>query len=503
MKRAIAFVFAVSGVLGAAACGGSEGQQTPAGPETAPPAATEPPPSLAEAVYVDDLAVYQAVKVSIVSEGERAKPNAPVIAGRPALVRAHAKAATRGTRPASLEAELTVRAEGRPDVVVRDRAKALVERDDGDLDTTFDFELAEDTVTSGATLSLTLTDAATGATLTYPTEEEEPLALGARADAPSLRIKFVPIRYDAAGGRLPDLDASTVEQYRASLYKMYPAAKVDLDVRAPLPWASRVEGSGEGWDELLDAVIDQRYADRAPDDVYYVGIFTPAASAGEYCRNGCVMGVAPAAGLREVGLRVAMIVGYPGEYAEATLAQELAHAMGREHAPCGGAGGPDRKYPYARGGIGVWGYDLLTKDLIDPDGRARDFMGYCQPVWVSDYTFRGLYERMTAVEKTKRPEAQPSVESGTSGSERLPTIRVTRDGRMRPGPLVSVLPGVAAEGDATVTYESATGAAIATGKASVRSVDGTGSSLLVLRDAPQAATHVRVEAAPVVALRRR
>ncbi len=68
-----------------------------------------------------------------------------------------------------------------------------------------------------------------------------------------------------------------------------------------------------------------------------------------------------------------------------TIAHEFGHNRNLYHAPCGGAGGPDRYYPYGRGAIGAWGYDFGTGTLVPP-GQA-DFMSYCEPTWTSDYQF--------------------------------------------------------------------------------------------------------------------
>ena len=68
-----------------------------------------------------------------------------------------------------------------------------------------------------------------------------------------------------------------------------------------------------------------------------------------------------------------------------TIAHEFGHNRNLYHAPCGGAGGPDRYYPYGAGNIGAWGYDPRTGDLVPP-GRP-DFMSYCEPTWTSDYQF--------------------------------------------------------------------------------------------------------------------
>ena len=67
------------------------------------------------------------------------------------------------------------------------------------------------------------------------------------------------------------------------------------------------------------------------------------------------------------------------------LAHELGHAMHLNHAACGGAGGPDRAYPYAKGAVGAWGYDFSTGELVKPD--VPDLMSYCFPPWTSDFHF--------------------------------------------------------------------------------------------------------------------
>ena len=69
----------------------------------------------------------------------------------------------------------------------------------------------------------------------------------------------------------------------------------------------------------------------------------------------------------------------------ATIAHEFGHNRALYHAPCGGAGGPDRYYPYENGNIGAWGYDFDTAELVPPS--RPDFMSYCGPYWTSDYHF--------------------------------------------------------------------------------------------------------------------
>ena len=75
-----------------------------------------------------------------------------------------------------------------------------------------------------------------------------------------------------------------------------------------------------------------------------------------------------------------------------TIAHELGHNLNLAHAPGCGAGGPDPEYPYEDGAIGAWGYDFVNESLVSP--ATSDLMTYCDPQWISDYSFsRALAHR--------------------------------------------------------------------------------------------------------------
>src|SRR5262249_34328927 len=93
--------------------------------------------------------------------------------------------------------------------------------------------------------------------------------------------------------------------------------------------------------------------------------------------------------------KCSMGLGYTGMGA-GTFEQEVAHNLGRAHAPCGNPDAVDGDYPYGGAKIGVWGYSLTQKTLFDP-ARFVDFMSYCPRTWVSDYTFSGLFDRIAIV----------------------------------------------------------------------------------------------------------
>ena len=70
----------------------------------------------------------------------------------------------------------------------------------------------------------------------------------------------------------------------------------------------------------------------------------------------------------------------------ANIAQELGHSMGLRHAHCGSAPDIDSFLPYADCTIGACGYDHERNVLVYPQ-YYYDLMTYCEPAWVSDYSF--------------------------------------------------------------------------------------------------------------------
>lgn len=472
------------------------------------------PASLAQLVAIDEVSIFQAVKVTLAKEGALVeKTNAPVIANRPAVIRVWARALDK-TRP-MVEAELTLVRPGKPDLVLRNAARRTATTlDDGNLATTFNFEVAAEEIAPETRYSVKVAERIDGAkeVLAFPADGSS-ARLDAKTSSQSLKVKFVPISMDNDGAEIvPDL--KDLSLYRDTLYKLYPVAAIDVSVREqPLKWSQVVEPDGEGWDDLLSGLMQMRRADQSARDVYYVGVFTPKPSIDEFCSRGsCVLGIAPQADERDVSLRIALVLGYKNRSAGGTLAQELAHAMGRGHAPCGGAGDPDPYYPYERAYIGVWGYDVLEKTWLDPQGRSRDFMSYCSPVWTSDYTYQGIFERMDLItqqmaELTKKSGTAPAGAGGSvPGAGAVPqamqTFRIAKDGSVHAGPEIDELPGVETGETVPVTYEGA-GGVVTTTRGAVRKIIGTGGKIVIAPAAPKAALRARVSGLAVTDLRAR
>lgn len=503
---------ALVGLVAAAsnsACGSTD-SSTPAtnGPATAAPPAA--PTTAADEMSVDEVAVYQAVKTTVVKDGAlAAKTNAPVIAHRPALVRVFVKAIAR-TRP-KIEGELRVKRAGKEDLVLKDGGKRILpELDDSAMDQTLNFEIGADDMTADASFSVKVgTKLDSGDVVAFPADGSA-APFNAKTASQQLKVKFVPVTYEADAGASITPDLADMASLKETLYKMYPVASVDVTVRQPLKWSTPVKPDGPGWDTLLSGIMQLRRADKVDRDVYYVGVFTPKETIDQFCDKGsCILGVAPQADELNVGMRAALVLGYKNRGAGSTLAQELAHAMGRAHAPCGNPKAIDDQFPYGNGGIGVWGYDIVKKALLDPADRYRDFMSYCGPTWTSDYTFSGIYERMeivTAQEKALTQPAGASTPAGSSGAAVQSVTRqsfiVAKDGSIQEGPALEVIPGDGSGDHVDVSYEGHGGKAFASVSAHVRTISGTGSRIVIAPEAPAGAVRARLAGIGITSLSR-
>ena len=213
-------------------------------------------PALAEQVTIDEISVYQSVKATIVKDGVVAKPNAPLIVGRPALVRAHAASTDKRSR--KLGAELTVKRAGKDDLVARSLPRLLPAAvDDGDLASTYNFNIEAEDVTADAAISLRVAEAFDAADAVTLPADGKAIALGAKsiAQGPAIDVlaiphggEMMPVRYENAAGQLVSVanghvrrtdarDGSRfvlVEQPRVGAVRARVGASTPVSLRSPL-----------------------------------------------------------------------------------------------------------------------------------------------------------------------------------------------------------------------------------------------------------------------------
>jgi hypothetical protein len=350
-------------------------------------------------VSITQVSIYQGVKVVLMENGQPGDGSVPVVAGRDALMRVWL----------SLDGNYN----GKP-VVARLRINGVEEvlqvtgvvtgsPVENNLGSTLNFQIPGGSIAAGFSFRVELLQPeldfqGANPAAYYPAQGYA--STNSVDVGQTLKIVLVPVQYAADGSnRLPDTSANVIQGYKDLFYGMYPAPEIDLTIREPYPWNQDVSPNGYGWQELLSAIGQVRQQDGAAFDVYYYGIFSPTQSFGQFCGGGCVLGLGNLGGPGDAYSRAAIGIGFAddgGKTAWETAVHEIGHTHGRYHSPCGGAQGTDPNYPYSGAKLGVWGYHLLTQQLYDPNANT-DVMGYCLPMWVSDFTYVGLLDRIKAV----------------------------------------------------------------------------------------------------------
>ncbi len=398
-----------SAPAGAGGTAESSSDPTQPGASSADPTDPEKPASpIVSNIAVTDVAVFQAVKVGVVKSGALVAPksrNAPVVAKRPGLIRVYVKPGDDWSAR-ELTAEVRLVAGDKKFPILRETKTIRAASKDDDPKSTFNLEVPADNLVPGVTFQVALT-AADGERVKDGETSEGRFPqdgtfedLGAKLSG-KLKVVLVPVKYDTDGsGRTPDVGLAQLERYKKTLMQLYPTSEVELSTHAPYPWTTTISGNGAGFSNVLRAMHSLRQKDKVADDVYYYGLLTPAASMGSFCGGGCVAGLSTVVDEDTPVLRASVGLGFAGQEAADTMAHEIGHAHGREHAPCGGPSGVDRDYPYPQAQIGVWGYDIFDKKLIAPT-KGRDMMAYCPNQWISDYTYKALFERIAAVSTEK------------------------------------------------------------------------------------------------------
>jgi hypothetical protein len=385
-----------------------------------------------------EVAAFQVLKAPLMKDGQavpRDDQSIPIASGRTTLLRLYVRPEA-GWAPKPVGAAVRLATETPTGTIARTVTAPPVTisgpSDEGDLATTINVEIPEGLLAPDTSFSVTLTDASVkgSAPATSPARwpaDGSLVPMGNSNRVPRLRVLLVPVAYGADGSnRLPDLSDEQLERYRKQLYKLYPVASVEITVREEaFPWSMPISPGGSGYGQLLQAIQQLRAMEQPEGDVYYYGAFAPTTSFGSFCGGGCVTG------LSFVGVPASIGVGFAGGGSASTMAHEVGHAHTLEHAPCGGAGGPDKNFPYADGGIGVWGYDGIEKILIDPEGppprpKPKDLMGYCNPDWISDYHLGKLWLRVQS-------DSMLVAQDWSAGAEPQPTLVVDGAGTLSRG----------------------------------------------------------------------
>ncbi len=354
------------------------------------------------------ISLSQTHELPLMAEGhsvpQRARP-APLIAGKRSLFRVFVELEP-GWSPRPLLGVLDLRNGSQTSSIVSERSLSESSRQD-DVASTFAFDVPPSELTSSTTYRVRVLDQDKTELARFPDE-----GFGALDAEPAEPFELVMVPLVSAG-HAPTLAAPEIAALRARLLAIYPLSDVTISIADSVKLPYVVDGDGNGWDEALDDLYAYRDAASPADNVFFYGMLAPSTSFTSYCKSSCVLGYSVIAEADDVASRGSIGVtifadGSGASDAWDTLAHELGHALGRDHANCGlELGEPadpddyDADYPYLNAGMGsVYGFDFATMRLVKPK-TYRDVMSYCVPVWISDYTYRAIDERLDYIASSR------------------------------------------------------------------------------------------------------
>lgn len=357
---------------------------------------------LAQDVSVSSIDAYQTLQIPIAESAAEVAPdarNADVVTGRDTLFSIGAQVAA-GFSSRELSARLFI--ENADGVQFFYAKRTLSQSSTDDPESRFSVLVPKEAITADARYAIEVAECAgtgsgSGGSPRFPSSGG--LDLGAR-EVGGLKVAIVPVR---ANNRSPETTESALEIYKSWMMAMYPISSIEMTVVAQMDVGYPIDWSG-----TLDQVRARRGSDAPEADVYYYALLAPTATFREFCGGGCTAGIGYVVsggggggfgGGNQASQRAAVGIGWSDLSSATTMAHEVGHNHGRNHAPCvdgGSISGVDQSYPYDGGAIGVIGYDPRSMDFFDPDSNA-DIMGYCRDQWISDYTYQGLVDRVATV----------------------------------------------------------------------------------------------------------
>jgi len=207
---------------------------------------------------------------------------------------------------------------------------------------------------------------------------------------PPLDVMLVPIKYyDISGLVFPKNSQDIIT---TPVMDIYPVGSVTVTKRTTTMSFSGDLTQSIYWNALIDNVITAKEAANAPDSQVWYGVIPVEDGSGNTWFPGSGYVGLGTLGAPRVAIGLADSPNY-GIDGEVIAAHEIGHTLNREHSPCG-VTPYDQNYPYPNGKIGQYGFS--TRYFVVVPNNYKDIMSYCSPMWISDYTYKKMYNDQVA-----------------------------------------------------------------------------------------------------------
>jgi hypothetical protein len=341
----------------------------------------------------------------------------PLVANKVLILRVYIDRTTVPTVPIPATLTGTVSYAGHPDLTpingpILGAPSSLISR--GDPNQTLNFRVPAEHCTGTVQFTARVFDPAHPSD---PASSSAPVIITASFDVvPQVRIHGVLIHYTGRGLNIPAPTGVDLINTLVYVGKTYPISGFHYTACDTIDFNGDLTvggggGCGTGWNQLFNTLWNMRNASNTND--VFVGLLPNGVPTSGVI--GCGGG----------GVAIAYVGG------GTVLAQEVGHAFGRAHAPCGNPGGPDPNYPtydsYPSASIGEFGFDTASSQVFNP-ASTYDFMSYCGPVWVSPYTYIALKNAITASPASAHPERAGG--KSAPGEYLYINFRAHRDGKV-------------------------------------------------------------------------
>lgn len=360
--------------------------------------------TLASGITISEVAIFQSGKLSIMKAGAEVKTvndsGAEVIEGRDAMFRVYVTTDSGfQARPISARLKLS---DGSNSYSI----KQTISASSSELTpaNSFIIPVPGKVMNAGLNYSVELVECGTGSgtdhSPRFPATGTASIATRATG---IIRLTVIPV---TANNITPDLTA-LAPKLKDYLESLYPVTSVEITTSStPITGCGITPakaGDGTAWSNCLTLVRNRRVADKPANDVYYMGVVTPATSYAGYCGSACIAGVGyqstSATGSTMASARAAISIGFDAA-GLSSIAHELGHNHGLLHSPGCGADSADTAFPHQTSGkayIGWVGWDHRSPNAFIDPAKTKDLMSYCEPLWVSDYVYDKFADRIAAL----------------------------------------------------------------------------------------------------------